>query len=288
MYFMLLLSVIAASFNSVVLNKAKASKLENVFFLNLIVSLIWCVILFGTNKGHISANPQVLFWGILYGLTQTCFILFKTAAMSTGSVTVTTLIGNSSLLISILVSLIIWNEQVTVADIIGLGLLVIAIFLCTYTKDAAKAANHTPSWKYYVLFFLLSAAGVGIVFKAFGKSGNLEYCGDMMFISSIVMIISNLVICFFTGGLKPQNIAAHSRSFVAFAVLSGILSCLYNRLNVFLTGNMDALIFFPSFNGGVVFLSAVLSALICSERLKITQLIGLAVGISAICLIGIL
>ena len=288
MYFMLLLSVIAASFNSVVLNKAKASKLENVFFLNLIVSLIWCVILFVTNKGHISANPQVLFWGILYGLTQTCFILFKTAAMNTGSVTVTTLIGNSSLLISILVSLIIWNEQVTVADIIGLGLLVIAIFLCTYTKDAAKAANHTPSWKYYVLFFLLSAAGVGIVFKAFGKSGNLEYCGDMMFISSIVMIISNLVICFFTGGLKPQNIAAHSRSFVVFAVLSGILSCLYNRLNVFLTGNMDALIFFPSFNGGVVFLSAVLSALICGERLKITQLIGLAVGISAICLIGIL
>lgn len=288
MYFMLLLSVIAASFNSVVLNRAKASKLENVFFLNLIVSLIWCVILFTANKGHMSANPQVLFWGILYGLTQTCFILFKTAAMSTGSVTVTTLIGNSSLLISIIVSLIIWKEQITAADIIGLGLLAMAIFLCTYTKDAAKSANHTPSWKYYVLFFLLSAAGVGIVFKAFGKSGNLEYCGDMMFVSSIVMIISNLVICFFTGGLKPQNIAAHSRSFVAFAVLSGILSCLYNRLNVFLTGNMDTLIFFPSFNGGVVFLSAVLSALICSERLKITQLIGLAVGISAICLIGIL
>ena len=85
-----------------------------------------------------------------------------------------------------------------------------------------------------------------------------------------------------------QNIAAHSRSFIAFAVLSGILSCLYNRLNVFLTGNMDALIFFPSFNGGVVLLSAVLSALICGERLKTTQLIGLAVGISAICLIGIL
>lgn len=288
MYFMLLLSVTAASFNSVALNKSKASKLDNVFFLNLIVSLIWCVILFTANKGHISANPQVLFWGILYGLTQTCFILFKTVAMSTGSVTVTTLIGNSSLLISILVSLIIWKERVTVADIIGLGLLLIAIFLCTYTRDETKHANNTRSWKYYALFFLLSAAGVGIVFKAFGKSGNLEYCGDMMFVSSIVMIISNLVICFFTGGLKMQNIAAHSRSFIAFAVLSGILSCLYNRLNVFLTGNMDALIFFPSFNGGVVLLSAVLSALICGERLKITQLIGLAVGISAICLIGIL
>ena len=288
MYYMLLFSVIAASFNSVVLNKARVRKKEDVFPFNLIVSLIWCIILFIANKGHILVSSEILFWGILYGLTQTCFILFKTAAMSTGSVTVTTLIGNSSLLSSILVSLIIWKEQITAADIIGLGLLAMAIFLCTYTRDSVKSANHTPSWKYYVLFFLLSAAGVGIVFKAFGKSGNLEYCGDMIFVSSIVMIISNLVICFFTGGLKPQNIAVHSRSFVAFAVLSGILSCLYNRLNVFLTGNMDALIFFPSFNGGVVFLAAVLSALICGERRKIAQLIGLAVGISAICLIGIL
>lgn len=233
-------------------------------------------------------STKILLWGIVYGLTQTCFILFKTAAMSTGSVTVTTLIGNSSLLISILVSLIVWKEKITAADIIGLVLLVIAIFLCTYTKDASKSVNHTSLWKYYVLLFLLSSAGVGIVFKAFGKSGNLEHCGDMMFVSSIVMIISNLVICFFTGGFKLQNIALRSKSFVIFAVLSGILSCLYNRLNVFLAGNMDALIFFPAFNGGVLFLSAALSAFICRERLKITQLIGLAAGISAICLMGIL
>lgn len=288
MYYMLLFSVIAASFNSVVLNKARVRKKEDVFPFNLVVSLMWCIIFFIANKGHISVSTKILLWGIVYGLTQTCFILFKTAAMSTGSVTVTTLIGNSSLLISILVSLIVWKEKITAADIIGLVLLVIAIFLCTYTKDASKSVNHTSLWKCYVLLFLLSSAGVGIVFKAFGKSGNLEHCGDMMFVSSIVMIISNFVICFFTGGFKLQNIALRSKGFVAFAVLSGILSCLYNRLNVFLAGNMDALIFFPAFNGGVLFLSAALSAFICRERLKITQLIGLTAGISAICLMGIL
>ena len=288
MYYMLLFSVIAASFNSVVLNKARVRKKEDVFPFNLIVSLIWLIILFIVNKGHISALPEILFWGILYGLTQTCFILFKTAAMSTGSVSVTTLIGNSSLLISIFVSLIVWKEKITAADIIGLAVLAIAIFMCTYTKNPDLSTTHTPSWKYFAVFFLIFAAGVGIVFKAIGKSGNIEYCGDMMFISSLVMLVSNLVICCFTGGLTSQIFASRGRSFVAFAVLSGILSCLYNRLNVFLAGNMDALIFFPTFNGGVLFLSAALSAFICRERLQITQLIGLAAGISAICLIGIL
>ena len=134
MYYMLLFSVIAASFNSVVLNKARVGKKEDVFPFNLVVSLMWCIIFFIANKGHISVSTKILLWGIVYGLTQTCFILFKTAAMSTGSVTVTTLIGNSSLLISILVSLIVWKEKITAADIISLVLLVIAIFLCTYTK----------------------------------------------------------------------------------------------------------------------------------------------------------
>ncbi len=288
MYYMLLFSIAAASFNSVLLNKAKVSKNGDVFPFNLIVSLIWCAILFVANKGQVTISPQIIFWGILYGLTQTCFISFKTAAMSTGSVAITTLIGNSSLLISIFVSLIIWKEQVTIADIIGLALLAAAIFMCTYTKDATKSTKHNRLWKYFAVLFLIFAAGVGIVFKAFGKSGNLEYCGDMMFVSSIVMIISNLVICLATGNLKQNKITAHSKSFIAFAVVSGILSCLYNRLNIFLTGNMDALIFFPSFNGGVMFLSAVLSALICREKLRFTQIIGLVVGIFAICLIGIL
>lgn len=287
-YFLLLLSIAAASLNSIVLRKAKASKPENVFFLNLIVSLMWCVILFIATGGHITVNTEVLFWGILYGITQTVFTLLKTAAMNTGSVTVTTLIGNSSLLITVAVSLVIWKETVTAFDIIGLALLLIAIFLCTYTKGAAKSGEYTPSWKYFALLFLLSAAAVGIVFKAFGKSGNLEHCGDMMFISSVVMIISNLAICLVAGGLKPTSIAAHGKSFIVFAVLSGILSCLYNRLNVFLTGNMDSLIFFPSFNGGVIFLSAVLSAILCGEKLGKAKLWGLAVGIFAICVIGIL
>lgn len=288
MYYLLLLSVVAASFNSVVLNIAKVSKKEKIFPFNLIVSMVWCIILFIANKGHISLSYQVLFWGILYGLTQTCFILFKTAAMSTGSVSITTLIGNSSLFISIFVSLILWKEAITIVDIIGLVFLVIAIFICTYTKNTEQSTEKSSLWKYYVVLFLIFAASVGIVFKAFGKSGNLDYCGDMLFVSSIVMWISNVVICFLSGSLKLQNFTSGGKSFIAFAVLSGILSCLYNRLNVFLTGNMDSLIFFPSFNGGVVFLSAVLSAIICRERLRTIQIIGLIVGVSAICVIGML
>lgn len=286
MYYLLGLSVLAASFNSIVLNKAQVNKKTKIFAFNLIVSLVWCIILFVVSKGSIRLNVQVLFWGIAYGITQALFVLFKTAAMSSGSVSITTLIGNTSLLISVFVSLLIWKETISVIDVLGLCLLLVSIFLCTYKKTEA---SYTSKWKYYAVFFLIFAAGVGIVFKAFGKSGNLEYCGDMMFVSALVMVICYLVACLFTGGWHLKNAASGEKSkFVIYAIACGSLSCLYNRLNIFLSGSMDAIIFFPVFNGGVVLLSALFSVLLCKEKLAQKQKIGLLIGIIAISVIGIL
>lgn len=286
MYYLLILSIAAASLNSIVLNKAQASGKDEIFKFSFLCTAVWCVVLFAANGFTVRINSQVLLWGIVYGITQTLFILFKTAAMSTGSVAVTTLIGNSSLLISVAVSLIIWREKIGLIDIIGLIMLLLGICLCTYKKTDE---GYRPKWKYYAVLFLVFAAGVGITFKAFGKSGNLDYCGDMMFVSSVVMLIAYFSISMLTGGVKVDKPACGNKhKFVCFALLSGVLSCIYNRLNVFLSGSLDAIIFFPSFNGGVIFLSALLSVCMCGEKLAPRQVLGLVLGIIAICVIGIL
>ena len=261
MYILLALSVLSASLNSVLLNKSGASKSNTVFEFNVICSIVWCVLLFFANNCKLNINLQVIIWGTMYGVAQTCFLIFKTVAMRTGSVSVTTLIGNSSLLISTFASLIIWNEPITIADAIGLLLLCVSIFLCTYKKGDAQ---YSPKWKYYTLFFFLFATSVGLIFKGFGKSGNLEYCGDMMFFSAIIMTCSNFII---SCVVKKQRDASRTgskakREFLIFALSSGVLSCLYNRLNIFLAGSIDGVVFFPCFNGGVVLLSTFLSIMI--------------------------
>lgn len=286
MYYLLVMSVLLASFNSIILKESGAIKKETVFKFNFLSSLVWCVLLFFSNTCTLHINSQVIFWGVLYGVAQTGFLWFKTAAMGTGSVSVTTLIGNSSLLISLFVSLILWKESVTSNDIAGLILLGISIFLCTYRKSDKQ---YTPGWKYYVVFFLLFAASVGIIFKGFGKSGNIEYCGDMMLFSAIIMLFGNFVVTLITkeGSLVISD-KKRKRNFLLSAVGSGFLSCLYNRLNIFLAGSIDAIIFFPGFNGGVVLLSTFLSVILLKEKLLILQKIGLFIGAISICVIGIL
>lgn len=286
MLYLILLSVFFASLNSVVLHKADLSGSTAVYKFNMIGAAVWCVCLFAVNGFKLHIDKTVLLWGVIYGITQAFFILFKTLAMNSGAVSVTTLIGNSSLLVSVLFCFFVWQEHINAADIIGLAILMLGIVCSTYEK---KKESISRKWVVYSMFFLLFAASVGISFKAFGKTGKVNSAGDMMLIASVVMLASYAIICFF---VKKRNASRQNfkmqKEFIIYALLSGCLSCVYNRMNIYLTSVVDAVVFFPSFNGGVVFLSTVLSVILLKERMKLKTVLGILLGIAGICIIGIL
>ena len=258
----------------------------NIFKLNLYTSVVWLVMLTIESRLVISVRLDVLTWGILYGLTQALFVYFKVKAMGTGPVSITTLIGNSSLLISIGVSYIVWGESVTSWDLVGLLMLCTGIVLANYKKENEQ---YNPKWKFFVVGFFVFAAAVGLVFKAFGKTACSEQTNSMMLVSSVVMIGFYLILSLRTGGIKPEITGVmRSKKFLLISGCAGVLSCLHNRLNIMLSSKIDAIIFFPSFNGGVIILSSILSVLIYGEKLTRRQVVGICLGIAAVIVIGVL
>ena len=290
MYLVLVLSILFASANSVVLHKVTLDG-SKIFRYNLIGAAVWCLCLFIANGFTLTLNSDALLWGIVYGITQALFILFKTLAMNTGSVSVTTLIGNCSLVVSVLACFVIWDEKIMLFDVLGLSVLLIGIFLTTYKKSRV---DYNKKWLICSALFLVFAAGVGLVFKAFSKSASPDMAGDMMLVSSVIMLVSYAAICLFNGGFKLKSGACDDRLrggrklFILCALLSGFLSCVYNRLNIYLAGALPGVIFYPSFNGGVVFLSMALSIFLLREKLSRKQLSGILVGVLGIFIIGIL
>lgn len=286
MFFLILLSIIFASFNSIVLHKVDFSKNSDVYKFNMLSALVWCFCLFTVNGFKLNIDKSVFIWGIIYGITQALFILFKTLAMNAGKVSVTTLIGNSSLLVSVLFCFFVWDEPIGIPDIIGLVILAIGIVFSTYEQNNEKINGN---WVFYAIFFLIFAASVGISFKGFSKTGDPSRAGDMMIIASIVMVISFGIIYLFTKNknhiIKPTSL---KKEFILYALLSGCLSCVYNRINIYLSSVVDAVVFFPTFNGGVVFLSTFLSVILIKEKLNLKKSIGIILGIAGICIIGIL
>lgn len=285
MYWLLGASIAAASLNSVALKSSKVTVAKDVFRFNLIGTIVWCIIIFVVNKGQLHLNREILFWGMVYGIVQMLFILFKALAMSNGDVSVTTVIGNCSLVVSVFASFLLWKEPVSGMDIAGLFILLAAIVLCTYRAGETKRHYH-KYWKYYVIIFFILAASVGLVFKGFGKTENAVHSNDMIFVAAVVMMIGYAAACAFTGGIRlgKEHTQGH---FLKYAVACGALSCMYNSMNIVLAGKMDAIIFFPAFNGGVMLLSAILGIFICGEKLNWKQKCGILLGITAILLIGI-
>ena len=128
---------------------------------------------------------------------------------------------------------------------------------------------------------------MGIAFKAFGKSGLSSGTNDMMITAAAVMLLIFSLLWLFFRRKEAKTPLALDRGFLAVAILSGLLSCLYNRLNIYLAGILDAILFFPFFNGGVVLASAVWSVLFTKEKMDARKAFGLFLGIAAIAVIGV-
>ena len=108
-----------------------------------------------------------------------------------------------------------------------------------------------------------------------------------MFVAAFVMLLFYAAILILRGDFKISEAPKpQRRTFVITACICGFLGCLYNRLNIFLSGNLSSIVFFPCFNGGVVVLSAVLSAILLREHPGLRRRIGLILGIAGICVIG--
>ncbi len=278
---LLIISIAAASINSTLLHKA-AGKMDTVSF-NMVGSVVWIVVLTILNGFSITVTAQTVLWGVLYGIIQILFMLFKAKAMGSGPVSATTLIGNCSLLLSTAVGVIVWQEKVSVPQIIGIALLIAALFCCTYTREQEKRSR---IWRAYCCGFFVFSAGVGIVFKAFSMTGSGSV-NDMMLVAAVTMVIlSGLVrLCRAAPGKSEKR---NSKGVLLLAFISGLLSCMYSRLNIFLTGALPSAVFFPGYNGGVILLATALGTYVLKERLSRWQIMGILLGTIAIVIIGLL
>ena len=74
------------------------------------------------------------------------------------------------------------------------------------------------------------------------------------------------------------------KSALFYALLCGIFACVYNRLNVTLSGALPGVVFFPIFNGSVIILSTLAGLIFFGERLKGSQIAGMVIGVAALML----
>lgn len=276
LYLLLLISIFFAVLNNILYHKlSEIGKYHN-FFFTAFSSLVWLAVLAPMADYRAIVKAELLF-GVLYGAVQAMFLFFKMKAMSTGPVSVTSVVCNCSMVLTTIFGIIIFNEHVNIVQILGSALILFSVFLCV---DPKSDMEMTLKWKIYCVFFFAFAAAVGVIFKLFSAE---EGSGsNMMSIAAITMVLTLMLLSFI---IEKKPILTRKQA--VFAVFCGILSCIYNRINVFLSGALPSVVFFPIFNGSIVLFSSLSGAFIFKEKLSKKQYSGILVGIFAIIVLAI-
>lgn len=298
----------------------------NEFAFNGGVAAVWIVLLLAFNGGLHGYSSDTFLYGALYGIVLAGFLFCKMQAFANGPIHFTSLIGSSSFILTTVFNAVYWKEAVSPWQIAGIVLMLAAVFLITYRprrENTEQKQKLTWKWKIYAAFFFLFSALTGIIFR-FHQAADAARTDEMMIFASAV-VIALLAILGSGAALfgrrrraAAENIpaeenasAAEQQSAVqpsdggtvaagsavlpvkkrllaagALTLACRVAGCVYNRLNIYLSGAMANAVFFPLFNGGNIILSTLAGWLLFRETLSKMQIVGIACGMAAVVLVS--
>ena len=321
LYLFLAVSVLAAVANNMLLHLPILKRCRvNEFAFNGGVAAVWIVLLLAFNGGLHGYSSDTFLYGALYGIVLAGFLFCKMQAFANGPIHFTSLIGSSSFILTTVFNAVYWKEAVSPWQIAGIVLMLAAVFLITYRprrESTEQKQKLTWKWKIYAAFFFLFSALTGIIFR-FHQAADAARTDEMMIFASAVVIALLAILgsgaALFGRRRRPaaeSTPAAEQQSAVqpsdggaaaagsavlpvkkrvlaagALTLACGVAGCVYNRLNIYLSGAMANAVFFPLFNGGNIILSTLAGWLLFREALSKMQMAGITCGMVAVVLVS--
>lgn len=208
---------------------------------------------------------------------------FYTNALSVGSVSLTVLIVNFSVVINVAISYIFYKEPLSALRITAIIFIIISFVICIGTESDRKFSK---KWLVNTLLAMISSSGGTIAQKIFGESRyRLE---TSAFVSCFYAIATILAL----GGYCVLRIKGNKKTFILnfngikYALAVGICLALFQVVNTYSLGIIDGTFYFPVYTGGTIILSTLSGVLIFKDKLNIRQISGIVIGIVSMVLMN--
>ena len=165
-------------------------------------------------------------------------------------------------------------------QIILLPLLILSLAL---TMDL-KRGNVDPEWILYAFGSMLFTGLIGVMQKIHQESGHGDEMSLFLLISFVIMAaISGMLL---TRAGKPsakRMTRGSSDPAMPLAIFSGAALGMIHSLNLYLSGVLPSIVFFPVVNSGLILMTVAVSVVVFHKKLKSKQLVGLIIVVIIIC-----
>ena len=247
------------------------------------VNCVGAVIYFLIRGGSLQISAYSMVMALIFGGVTVGAQYFALLAMGLGSMSYSVLFTYLSMLVPTLFGVFYYAQTVSALQIVGLLLMIVSFFLSCDLRDKA---NMNLKWLFAALG---SFAGWGLVGICQQLHQNSPYASELSGFLLWTFIFSAIMFAvLFLFSKKDGSTKGSFRPFpILLMLLTGVAIGAINEINLYLSGAMPGIIFFPIVNGGVIILSALSAIFLFRERLPKTQLIGLIAGILSVLCLGI-
>lgn len=293
LYFLLFLSVFIDTFKNSYYNffgkKLLKSNGDTVLF--NVICCIGSIAFFGgaifVLKESVIVSPFSFFLSIAFAAVTVAAQYFGLLSMNLGPMSFSVLFTYLSAMIPTVFGCIYRHELPQIQQVIGLILMIITFIL---SVDLRKDSGMTLKW---ILVVAGSFVGMGMigVFQTIHQVSEFksEINGFLFWAFVFSFIMFALLYIPYMIKDKKENRKREKFNYKDWSLMliTGIIIGAINLINLYLSGAMPSVIFFPIVNGGVIVLSGLASLIVFKEKLSPKKLAGLIIGIIATCLIGI-
>lgn len=215
---------------------------------------------------------------------------FLLKALAIGSMAYTSFIQGSNLVIPALFGVLFLHSPVKVLQLIALPLLLfsMALVLGVFDKKTAGAEKKAFSvkWLVFALLSMLFTGGIGIMQTLHQTSPHSAELTGFLILTFAFAVLFNLLFWRIGQKKEPATFSIKANALIQ-AALSGIFMGIVNLVNLYLSGVMPTIIFFPLVNGGLIIATILSAVLFFRERLRLPQWIGIVLGVAAMCMLSI-
>lgn len=261
-----------------VIKKEYNNRIGGTFAFSAASAAISLIFYFATSQGKLNFSKELIGYSIAFAFSYSCALVGSFLAITNGPLSLSSLIISYSLLIPTFYGLVIYREPLKPSLIVGLLLLVFSLFLVN-KKSKNTETKVSLRWLIYVLIGFFGNGFCSTVQKIQQYDFGGKYKSEFMIIAIAISSAVLFCIAFFT---EKKNVAISLKKGVGWIAICGLANGGVNFGTMVLTNVMSASVMFPIISAGSVIINCIVSILFYKEKLSVTQIFGVLLGISAI------
>ena len=254
--------------------------------LTSVLSVVTLTVLAVVMGSLTSVSLYTILLGLVFGLFTALAAVFNMKALECGPMSYTSVIISCSLVIPAFSGALLFHETIVPIQYIGVVFMLVS-FLCAVDRKQDRAGVSLKWFLFCMIAFVFNGT-IGVMQKVHQSSAHREELAVFLITAFLFSaVFSAVMIPFFRrreGGISVLE-KGKGKKFLIVGAVCGVFIAFCNQINMYLSGVMPSVIFFPVVNGGCMILTAFVGVLFLKERFSVKQWIGLVVGTAAIFLL---